>query len=61
MTHRQALREIENLGWTVIAQTSFTDGVSYDASNGKHLARGEKHFSPDEAMASTYRVVLSKV
>ena len=61
MTFRQASREIEKLGWWIIAATGFTDGVRYEATNGKFLAKGEKCYTPDEALASTYRAVLRKV
>ena len=61
MTFRQASREIEALGWRIIAQTSFEDGVLYEATDGTRLARGSKCTIPDEAMASTLRAVLGKV
>lgn len=60
MTFRQAKREIEALGWRIIATTSFTDGLSYDATNGKKLAKGSKEATTELAMNALYRVVLFK-
>jgi hypothetical protein len=61
MIYRQALREILSLGFRLHASTSFTDGVQYEARNGRVVAHGEKCYNPDEAMASCYRAVLGKV
>jgi len=58
MTLRQATRGLERLGFRVTATTSFPDGVSFDASNGRRLARGEKHPTADDAMASTLRAAV---
>lgn len=61
MTYEAALKEIQELGFQVIATTSFegTDRA-YDASNGQKLARGPKAATSDEAMAGLLRVVYSK-
>lgn len=61
MTHRQALREIQGLGFSIHAQTSFVEGVKFEARRGTTLVKGEVCYNPDEAMASCYRAVLGKV
>jgi len=60
MTHRQARKEILELGWFLLAQTSYPNGVRYEASDGNSIARGDIYPSPDDAMASCLRAVLSK-
>jgi hypothetical protein len=60
MTYRQALREILSLGFVIHATTSYPDGVAYEARKGKVVVRGEKCYTPDDAMANLYRVVLGK-
>jgi hypothetical protein len=60
MTHRQALREIHSLGFSIHATTSFEDGISYEARRDRVLARGEKAPTADLAMAACYRAVLGK-
>ena len=62
MTLRQATREIERVGWRVVATTSVPYQVSFDAkrNDNKKLARGELCGTADEAMASCLRAVLAK-
>jgi hypothetical protein len=55
VTLRQATRALETMGYTTLASTSFPDGVSFDASDGRRWARGGKFPTADEAMASTLR------
>ncbi len=49
---------IEQLGWHVIATKKHADGVSFDATNYKRLAKGEVFASEDEAMESCLLAVL---
>ena len=57
MTLRESRLAIEQLGWHVIATKKHADGVEFDATNYRRLAKSGVWASEDDAMRSLLEVV----